>query len=124
VELQRLRVDEEAEIKIEIKGNLSNQKIAPLLLIPLVENGFKHGIKGDTENAFIHIFIEIEEQNFHFNVKNNKGQVDEIESGKFNGIGLQNVQRRLELLYPEKHKMKINETNTSFEVDLKLDLSE
>jgi len=124
VELQRLRVDEEAEIKVEIKGNLNDQEIAPLLLIPLVENGFKHGIKGDTENAFIHIVLELEENDFHFNVKNNKGHVDEIENDQFNGIGLQNVQRRLELLYPEKHKMKIRETNSTFEVDLKIDLSE
>lgn len=124
VELQRLRVDEQATVNMQIKGKISNQKIAPLLLIPLVENGFKHGIKGDTENAFIHIFINVGYQHFQFNVKNNKGQVDEIETDQFKGIGLQNVQRRLELLYPGKHEMKIKESNTIFEVDLKLDLSE
>jgi len=124
IELQRLRVDEKAKINVEIKGELNNQKVAPLLLIPLVENGFKHGIKGETENSFIDVFINVEGQDFYFNVKNNKGQIDEIENGKFNGIGLKNVQRRLELLYPEKHKMKIKETNSTFEIDLKIDLSE
>jgi len=123
VELQRLRVDEEAEIRVEIKGDLNDQQIAPLLLIPLIENGFKHGIKGDTENAFIHIFMDLKGWDFHFNVENNKGYVDEIENDQFKGIGLQNVQRRLELLYPKKHEMKIRETNSTFEVDLKIDLS-
>ena len=79
VELQRLRVDDGAEIKVEINGDLSDHQIAPLLLIPLVENGFKHGIKGDTENAFINISVALKGKDFHFNVKNNKGQVDEIE---------------------------------------------
>jgi LytS/YehU family sensor histidine kinase len=124
VELQRLRVDEQAEVKIAIKGKTNNLKIAPLLLIPLVENGFKHGIKGATENAFIHIFINIEKQLFQFSVKNNSGQVDKIETDQFNGIGLQNVQRRLELLYPGKHELKIKESDKTFEVDLKINLSE
>ncbi len=124
VELQRLRVDEKAEIKVEVKGKANHLKIAPLLLIPLVENGFKHGIKGDTKNAFINIFMNVEKHDFHFNVKNNRGQVDVIEKDHFNGIGLQNVQRRLELLYPEKHELKIKELNKTFEVDLKINLSE
>ena len=91
------------------------------MLIPLVENGFKHGIKAATDHAFIHIFAEIEGNDFHFNVKNNKGEIDEIETDQFKGIGLKNVQRRLELLYPKKHQLNIQETNTTFEIDLKID---
>ena len=123
IELQRLRVNENAEILVKIDGSLKDQMIAPLLLIPLVENGFKHGIKGETERAFIHIFIEIEGQEFQMHIKNNKGQVDEIDQSDFKGIGLQNVKRRLELLYPKKHKIDIVETDKTFEVKLKLQLT-
>ena len=57
-------------------------------------------------------------------MKNNKGQIDEIETDQFKGIGLKNVQRRLQLLYPEKHVFEIIETNEEFEINLKIDLSE
>jgi LytS/YehU family sensor histidine kinase len=68
--------------------------------------------------------INIENQHFHFKVINNKGKVDEIETDKFKGIGLKNVQRRLELLYPNKHELKIKELETTFEVELIIDLTE
>ncbi len=122
VELQRLRVDD-ADVKIEFLGNSKKSKIAPLLLIPLVENGFKHGIKGDTENAFIHIFAKTEKNDFYFSVKNNKGQIDETESDRFKGIGLKNVQRRLELIYPNKHEIRILESDTTFKVVLNINLA-
>lgn len=123
VELQRLRVDEKVKIVFETDRKIKDQQIAPLLLIPLVENGFKHGVKGDVENAFINIFIKIEGPQFSFSVENNKGQVDEVEPAGYKGIGLQNVQRRLDLLYPGKHQMKIADNQKTFKVDLKLELS-
>lgn len=123
VELQRLRVDEKVKIVFETDGKIKDQQIAPLLLIPLVENGFKHGIKGDVENAFINIFIKIEGLKFSFIVENNKGLVDEVEPIGYKGIGLQNVRRRLDLLYPGKHQLEILDNDKTFKVNLNLELS-
>ena len=123
IELQRLRVDEEAKIDFEVKGKIKDQKIAPLLLMPLVENGFKYGIKGDTENAYIDIILQIDGPEFQFSVENNKGALDEIEPKTYGGVGLKNVKRTLELLYPGKHQLNIEDHKNSFRVDLKLELS-
>ena len=122
VQLQKLRVSEKAEIRFEQIGNFDHLKITPLLLLPLVENGFKHGIKGDVESAFIHVFSKIENDEFIFSVKNNKGKVDEMKDDKYKGIGLKNVKRRLSLLYPEKHKLEIEEDEKTFFVILKIQL--
>lgn len=122
IDLQRIRVSEQAEIKFEQTRDYDDFKIAPLLLLPLVENGFKHGIKGDVENAFIHISSTIENGTFVFSVKNNKGIVDEITDDKFKGIGLKNVKRRLALIYPERHGLKIEENEKTFFITLKIQL--
>lgn len=120
VEIQKLRVSDIAEIKFEAKGDFKDFQITPLLLLPLVENGFKHGIKGDVENAYIHVFSSIKKDEFIFSVKNNKGIVDEIEGDKYKGIGLKNVKRRLALLYPHSHNLEIIDDEKSFLVTLKL----
>jgi len=123
IEIQKLRVPENTDIQLIKEGDIHQHKIVPLLLIPLVENGFKHGIKGDIKNAFIHISYNIINTDFIFSVKNNKGYVDEVEGNKFKGIGLKNVKRRLELLYPNKHEISINDLEKEFQVQLKIDLS-
>jgi sensor histidine kinase YesM len=122
IDLQKLRVSEKAAIRFEKEGDFEDLKIAPLLLLPLVENGFKHGIKGDVENAFIVIFSKIENNEFTFSVKNNNGIVDEVEDDKYKGIGLKNVKRRLSLLYPEKHDLKIEADEKTFLVSLRIQL--
>jgi sensor histidine kinase YesM len=122
-ELQKLRSDEKTEINLNITGQAGNLKIAPLLFLPFIENSFKHGVKGDPESGFTRISINIGEEDIQLDVINNKGQIDKIEKTEFQGIGLQNARRRLELLYPEKHVLLIKDNDSSFEVKLKVDLS-
>lgn len=122
IDLQKIRVSEQAEVRFEQSGDYENFNIAPLLLLPLVENGFKHGIKGDVENAFIHIFSTIENDTFIFSVKNNKGMVDKISDDKFKGIGLKNVKRRLDLIYPKRHVFDVKENEKTFFITLKIQL--
>ena len=119
IELQKLRADDSTQVSFEIKGDLKDKKIAPLLLFPLIENAFKHGVKGVSDSAFIEMKLELEED-IRFGIRNNKGQVDDIEKGKYGGIGLENVKRRLELIYPKSHQFSIIEKADSFEVKLKL----
>jgi len=119
LELQKLRADETTEVSFTILGELKDKKIAPLLFFPLIENAFKHGVKGVSDSAFIEMELKVAET-VEFEVKNNKGEVDDMEGGKYGGIGLENVKRRLELIYPQKHDLDIEETEEIFKVKLML----
>ena len=103
-------------------GEINGQQIAPLLLITFLENAFKHGAKGNTEKAFIRIRTAIEKNRFIFSIENNKGITDKMKAGDHGGLGLENIQRQLELLYPKKHVLTINNSKDSFAVQLQLDL--
>ena len=124
VEMQRLRVGEKAEISFEVLGNPADKQVAPLLFLPLVENGFKHGIKGETEGAFIRILLQILDNQLVFKTENNKGTVDSVEKNQVSGgVGLQNLRRRLDLLYPGKHHLEITDGIATFTAVLKIDLA-
>lgn len=119
IELQKLRVENAHHINFKVSGELDGVKIAPLLVFPLVENAFKHGLKGDSDNAYVDIQLTIN-GGIEFEIKNNIGQVDDMEKGKYGGIGLENVRRRLELIYPDRHQLYIQRTNNEFHVKLTL----
>lgn len=122
-ELQKLRSDEQTEITLNVTGEIREQKIAPLLFLPFIENSFKHGVKGDPEGGFMRVSINVTGEQLEMNVINNKGRIDKVEKGNFQGIGLQNARRRLELLYPRRHAFSINDLEDSFEVKLKIEMS-
>lgn len=119
IELQKLRLEKDANVRFNISRDVASQKIAPLLFFPLVENAFKHGAKGDSSNTFVHIDLRIDED-LHFSIKNNKGKVDDMEEGRYGGIGLDNVKRRLALIYPNQYDLDIRDGETEFEVKLTL----
>jgi sensor histidine kinase YesM len=122
VEMQRLRVGEKANISFVVQGEVGKRQIAPLLFLPLVENGFKHGIKGDTEGAFIKIRLQVLDNQLVFKTENNKGTVDDVEKGQYSGgVGLENLRRRLNLLYPGRHHLEITDGISTFTVVLKID---
>lgn len=118
LELQRLRTHNRAKIDFSIDGNLEKIKIPPMIFIPFVENGFKHGIKGDIDNSFINIQLKIDGKKLIFKTQNNKGEIDEVEPQEFRGFGLKNVKRRLELLYPKNHELTIDDGEKTFTVEL------
>lgn len=123
VEMQRLRVGGQVKIDFTVAGEPAEKQVAPLLFLPLVENGFKHGVKGETEGAFIFIHLQILDNQLVFKTENNKGTVDEVEKGEFRGVGLQNLRRRLDLIYPGKHRLDITDGISTFTVTLQLDLA-
>lgn len=122
IALQRIRSGKQLSIEIKKEGEVSGQKIAPLLLITFLENAFKHGAKGDSANTFIRIDIRVEKDKLNFLVENNKGIIDEVNTGDHSGLGLENVKRQLELLYPGKHRLNIKDKQDSFIVELHLNL--
>ncbi|MFC5625544.1 sensor histidine kinase [Algoriphagus winogradskyi] len=119
IELQKLRLEEGSKVGFTIEGDLDRVVIAPLLLFPLVENAFKHGMKDDSKHAFIEIKLKVD-TGISFSIRNKLGQIDDMEKGKYGGIGLENVKRRLELIYPKSHEFEILKTKSEFRVNLTL----
>jgi len=122
IALQKLRSNPQLDIETKISGEISDQQIAPLLLITFLENAFKHGAKGSSGNTFIKLDIKVEKNKLNFTLENNKGIIDEVNTGDHNGLGLENVKRQLELLYPGKHLLNIKDEQDRFVVALQLSL--
>ena len=119
--LEKIRYGDRLKMELEIKGDYSNKMIPPLLLIPLVENSFKHGASKMLVQPWVNLNITIEEQSLYFLLSNSRP--DEISSSQHNGhIGLKNVKKRLQLLYPAAHELNIAESTQSFEVFMKISL--
>lgn len=122
IELQKLRMSAKDQLQFKMSGKIKNQQIAPLLMIPIIENGFKYGIKGETEASYVSIEIKIDKHIFSMLTINNLGIVDHVETAGPKGTGLNNLKKRLELIYPEHHLLKIDQTVDKFVVDLKIEL--
>jgi sensor histidine kinase YesM len=119
-DIQKLRSGPMAKIEVKVTGNPRNRKIAPLLFLPLIENSFKHGIKGETGPTFVIMEWTIGEGFIRFEIENNKGQYDEIELNQHHGIGLENLEQRLNMTYPGKHQFEITKTKDRFKVVLQI----
>lgn len=118
--LQKVRFGEDVDIRISIRGNPAGLSLEPMLLIPFVENAFKHGV-GLLKDPFINIDLEISDGNvMSFSVKNKCSTREEDIKDRDSGIGIKNVKRRIELLYPNNHELRLKEENGIFDVYLRL----
>jgi sensor histidine kinase YesM len=126
INLEQLRnKQEQADIQLAIKGEPGNKQIAPLLLINFVENAFKHGVKAGISNAFVKINLLVMDNVLALEIVNSKPEItgDQPKSVKEDGgIGIQNVSRRLDILYPHRHKLRISESKKEYSVYLSIDL--
>jgi LytS/YehU family sensor histidine kinase len=118
-----MRYGEQMKMTIDIQDEFADKMIAPLLLIPFVENSFKHGTSKIIANSWLNIRLTIENNLLHFILMNSRPQSNEPVPAKGN-IGLKNVKKRLEILYPSTHELTIEEQSESFTVYLKLQLKE
>lgn len=116
IELQKMRYSDDVFLDVQLLGDFHNKKIAPLLLAPFVENAFKHGDLSDAGFP-MHIYLFIKQENLHFVVENKKSKQNKDELG---GVGLNNVKRRLELLYPDNHSLEITEDEDLYRSELNL----
>ncbi len=119
--LEKVRYGDRLDIQMHVKGDCKNCMIAPLLMIPFVENSFKHGASMMRGKQWMHFIININENDLELNLSNSKPPQTNSAKNK-NGIGLLNVQKRLALLYPNKHQLQINSTDNTFSVYLKIEL--
>ncbi|MBC7873596.1 MAG: histidine kinase [Ferruginibacter sp.] len=121
VDLQQLRKDEKYAVQFTAAPDVKGFSIEPLLLVPFVENAFKHISHHSDKTNFVKVDMFRANGVFIFSVANSKDLQQTTE--KQGGIGMSNVKRRLELLYPGKHELKVDETESSFNVQLNLQLS-
>jgi LytS/YehU family sensor histidine kinase len=124
LELEKLRQSKNVDIRLTINGEVDGQMIAPLMFIPFVENGFKHGLNTSLKEGYIHVNIDVQDDYLHLSVENNKSKNSQtsIEGKKSGGIGLVNVKRRLELMYPNKHTLKIVDDDNIYRVEMSIQL--
>jgi len=117
IELQQLKTEDTQHIKTDFKKPKHPILIPPLLLIPFIENSFKHSKIEETEIGWVTMKLDFSHKHIHFTITNSIPAIP-VSKDKTGGIGLENVRRRLELLYPGKHKLEINETRKVFSVML------
>ncbi len=124
LDLERLRQGKNVNIDFKIKGHVTDQKIAPLMFIPFLENSFKHGLNNQISQGYVTINMEINEKTVDFFIENSKAEkLPAIEHRRSGGIGLVNVRRRLNLLYPNHYNLDIKDNPNTYTVNLKLDLN-
>ncbi|MDO1511573.1 histidine kinase [Maribacter confluentis] len=125
LDLEKIRFNDSLTINLNITGNLDNKRIAPMLLIPFVENSFKHGANKTIEPLTIDINISVKEKKLYFEIANPIPEtlVTNRLAEEEGGIGLSNVKKRLELGYrPDEYELNITTTNNIFKVFLKLNV--
>jgi len=124
--LEKIRYEDRLDLTFTINGRLDDKLIAPLLLLPLVENAFKHGTSERIGAGWINIDLDVTGNKLKFKVSNSKAENQGNNPENYSGrIGLENIRKRLELLYPSTHQFKIiNEDDIFFamlEVELNID---
>lgn len=121
LELEKIRHGESAKIDFELKGDIENQAIAPLIFITFIENCFKHGFNNIREDRWMHISLEVINDKCILITKNKISDLP-LDNKKDGGIGLINVRKRLNILYPESHTLNITQNNQVYTVRLELKL--
>lgn len=117
--LQEIRQDEGSQIHFVKKIQYTDVTIAPMILIVLLENAFKHGVESMPEGAYVRAELQVEETHIYFVVHNNYREIDRTESG---GMGLENVRKRLDLIYGSSYDLSTQDTKGSFTAELKIEL--
>lgn len=120
IELQKLRLTESVKLNYSLSGIPENLKIAPLLFVPIIENAFKYGID-NVHDSSIDIRIKIESERCILNVKNSIVALSPENESPV-GIGIKNIKRRLDLLYPGKYSFDTAKKDSTFNVELKINL--
>jgi sensor histidine kinase YesM len=120
-ELERIRYGNSIDMQFVIAGEYDGKVISPLLMIPFVENSFKHGASKILREPWIKLFVQVDDDIVHFSLTNSK-PAEEI-AYRNRGIGLVNVRKRLELLYPGAHLLIIESTRNTFTVNMQIPIT-
>jgi two-component system LytT family sensor kinase len=119
IELQKMRLTDKTKIEFVINGDPLGREIAPLLLLPFVENAFKYGVS-TRECSPINILLDIKDESLFFSISNHKHFNTALRMADNTGIGINNTRRRLDLLYPGRYELIINDKTNEFTVHLNI----
>ena len=121
IELIKLRLSDKVALNVSFPENYPDVVIPPLIFLPFIENAFKHGISY-RKPSYINILMKVNPGEIYFECINSTGSQGEELFSSGSGIGLENVRKRLNLLFPKKHSLQIVSTETAFNVVLIIDL--
>lgn len=121
IELEKIRYGNRLEVCVNVPGKTDHLSIAPLLLLPFIENCFKHGASNFIEHPWINLTVTVNGNRMQMKLVNGKTNIP-AQSSNTSGIGISNVSKRLELLYPGKHELLISNEEDMFIVNLKIEL--
>ena len=124
IELEKLRYDNRLDISMSFTGDIQHKVIPPLLLLPLIENSFKHGTSNQLDQCWISLDLHVEGNTMNLKLLNSMDNETAPANNEHKGLGLQNVQRRLELLYPGKHTFQVIPEDDIFIVHLRVELED
>jgi len=119
IDLMKLRLNPRVELQIDFPKEFPDFTIPPLLFVPFIENAFKHGVSS-RDRSFIHIRMKIDNEQISFTSENSIGKSSQNGDLQHSGIGLENVQKRLALLFPGKHELVIKHDELVFQVELSI----
>ena len=122
IDLMKLRLEENYNLRVKVPDKYEDFRIPPLLFIPFIENAFKHGVSF-REDSFIDISMATFDNTIIFRSFNSISGTVAVTGLESSGIGLNNVRKRLDLLFPGKHNLQLNKTESTFEVLLKIQVS-
>lgn len=120
IELEKIRYGARIDVSFKSSYSVDDLKIAPLLLLPFVENSFKHGISEQLEQCWVNLHIHTSGNKLHFHLTNSNSGNSMAEKG---GFGLQNIKKRLDLLYKGKHRLVIKDEDDMYLIKLELELA-
>ncbi|WP_165806828.1 sensor histidine kinase [Balneicella halophila] len=120
IKLQRLRMADSSNVTLKVKGDITNKKISPLILISFIENAFKYGVNSSGKTK-INIVLTLSNDQISFHCDNAISNTQKDKNTP-EGIGLKNTKERLDLLYSNKYSLEIVHTEDNYSVDLKLDI--
>jgi LytS/YehU family sensor histidine kinase len=120
IDLEKERYGSRLDVSVNIEGEVKDKYVAPLLLLPFLENAFKHGASELLKDSWLSIELYTKQNMLRCKIVNSK---DEMVISSTEGIGIENVKRRLAYLYPEKHELKLSDEGNFYVVSLLLELN-
>jgi LytS/YehU family sensor histidine kinase len=120
IELEKIRYGERLDVAVNCFDAVEQFTIPPLLILPLVENSFKHGVSNDVGNSWIRVDISVKDDWLTVKIENSRVPDQVNGHAVYKGIGMENVKKRLEIIYPDRHEFKCMSEGQSFLTILKL----
>lgn len=122
IEIEKMRHGDQLTIKSIIEGETSKVYLAPMMILPFLENSFKHGVNEELNQSWVSLNLKVLDEQLTLDIKNSKSDTQQL-SNQSEGIGLKNVKRRLDLLYKEQYTLEIIDQPKTFEIKLVINLS-